>query len=348
MLAVDEAYGQFAPSSALELLETEPRLVVVRTFSKTWAMAGLRLGYAIADPSVVASLSNVALPYHLDTLKQVAGRLALRFSDEMKLRVAPPSRSEDASPRPFQACRSKCGPPMRTSSCFASSPRPPRRSGRACSIAPSWFAMSRTGPGCKGAFASPSARVRRTTGSSPRWLKCSRHRAPTVERPGRPPDRASAILLLDQRPRSAETALDVVQRPRVVRFAEQLASSAPPRSAHRRGRLPMRKNAQRSETRAACCMLCVTMTIVTRLLSSLEELFDEPHRDRVQRRGRLVHQEHLRLHGQCSGDAQALLLTPGKRRCVRLHPVRDRVPQSRGDRVRTRQLLQERTSCVSR
>lgn len=88
MLAVDEAYGQFAPSSALELLETEPRLVVVRTFSKTWAMAGLRLGYAIADPTVVASLSNVALPYHLDTLKQVAGRLALRFSDEMKLRVA--------------------------------------------------------------------------------------------------------------------------------------------------------------------------------------------------------------------------------------------------------------------
>ena len=88
ILAVDEAYGQFAPSSALELLDTEPRLVVVRTFSKTWAMAGLRLGYAIADPSVVASLSNVALPYHLDTLKQVAGRLALGFDHEMKLRVA--------------------------------------------------------------------------------------------------------------------------------------------------------------------------------------------------------------------------------------------------------------------
>jgi histidinol-phosphate aminotransferase len=88
IVAVDEAYGQFAPSSALELLETEPQLVVVRTFSKTWAMAGLRLGYAIADPSVVASLSNVALPYHLDTLKQVAGRIALGFSDEMQLRVA--------------------------------------------------------------------------------------------------------------------------------------------------------------------------------------------------------------------------------------------------------------------
>jgi histidinol-phosphate aminotransferase len=51
-------------------------------------MAGLRLGYAIADPSVVGSLSNVALPYHLDALKQVAGRLALGFGDEMRARVA--------------------------------------------------------------------------------------------------------------------------------------------------------------------------------------------------------------------------------------------------------------------
>ncbi|MGO9333137.1 MAG: histidinol-phosphate transaminase [Acidimicrobiales bacterium] len=88
ILVVDEAYGQFAPWSAVELLESEPRLVVVRTFSKTWAMAGLRLGYAIADTSVVGSLSNVALPYHLDALKQVAGRLALGFGDEMRARVA--------------------------------------------------------------------------------------------------------------------------------------------------------------------------------------------------------------------------------------------------------------------
>ncbi len=88
ILVVDEAYGQFAPWSALELLESEPRLVVVRTFSKTWAMAGLRLGYAIAEPGVVASMANVALPYHLDALKQVAGRLAIGFNEEMADRVA--------------------------------------------------------------------------------------------------------------------------------------------------------------------------------------------------------------------------------------------------------------------
>ena len=88
LVAVDEAYGQFAPWSALELSSAEPRLVVFRTFSKTWAMAGLRLGYAIAQPEVVAAMSNVALPYHLDTLKQAAGRLALGFDAEMQARVA--------------------------------------------------------------------------------------------------------------------------------------------------------------------------------------------------------------------------------------------------------------------
>ena len=88
IVAVDEAYGQFAPSSALELISSNKRLLVLRTFSKTWAMAGLRLGYGIADPGVIASMSNVALPYHLDAMKQAAGRLALGFEQQMRSRVA--------------------------------------------------------------------------------------------------------------------------------------------------------------------------------------------------------------------------------------------------------------------
>jgi histidinol-phosphate aminotransferase len=88
LLLVDEAYGQFASSSAIELIASQPRLVVLRTFSKTWALAGLRLGYAIAHPRVIASMSNVALPYHLDAFKQAAGRLALGFDAEMSERVA--------------------------------------------------------------------------------------------------------------------------------------------------------------------------------------------------------------------------------------------------------------------
>ncbi len=88
LVVVDEAYGQFAPRSAIQLLGDHPRLVVVRTFSKTWSLAGLRLGYALAHPEVVAALEAVALPYHLDALKQAMGCLALEYEDEMVARVA--------------------------------------------------------------------------------------------------------------------------------------------------------------------------------------------------------------------------------------------------------------------
>ena len=87
LVVVDEAYGQFASWSALALVAEDVPLVVVRTYSKTWSMAGLRLGYLIGPSEVVTALERVALPYHLDSLKQAAGRLALQFSDQMERRV---------------------------------------------------------------------------------------------------------------------------------------------------------------------------------------------------------------------------------------------------------------------
>ena len=87
LVIVDEAYGQFAPWSAQELLEEFPRIVVIRTFSKTWSMAGARLGYCIAQPWVIAELEKVVLPYHLDVMKQIAGELALQYEPEMRGRV---------------------------------------------------------------------------------------------------------------------------------------------------------------------------------------------------------------------------------------------------------------------
>ncbi len=92
LLVVDEAYGQFAPWSALDLLrdrgEGAERTVVVRTFSKTWSMAAGRLGYLIGPPEVVQACEAVALPYHLDAVTQLAGRLALGFVHEMETRIA--------------------------------------------------------------------------------------------------------------------------------------------------------------------------------------------------------------------------------------------------------------------
>ena len=88
MVVVDEAYGQFSRWSALELVDDDTPLVVVRTFSKTWSMAAARLGYCVAPASVVAALEQVVLPYHLDAMKQAAGTLAVRFRSEMEARVA--------------------------------------------------------------------------------------------------------------------------------------------------------------------------------------------------------------------------------------------------------------------
>jgi histidinol-phosphate aminotransferase len=88
LVVVDEAYGQFAPWSALELIDDERAVVVVRTFSKTWAMAAFRLGYLVGPAPLVEALEKVALPYHLDAVKQAAGRLALRYRPEMEARVA--------------------------------------------------------------------------------------------------------------------------------------------------------------------------------------------------------------------------------------------------------------------
>jgi histidinol-phosphate aminotransferase len=92
LVVVDEAYGQFAPWSALDLVAAgaagSDRLVVVRTFSKTWSMAACRLGYLVAAPEVVEACASVALPYHLDAVKQAAGRLALRHAPAMEARVA--------------------------------------------------------------------------------------------------------------------------------------------------------------------------------------------------------------------------------------------------------------------
>lgn len=88
LLVVDEAYGQFAQWSAIELVDESNSLAVTRTYSKTWSMAAARLGYAIAPKWIIESLDKVVLPYHLDGAKQLAGRIALDYLDEMSVRVA--------------------------------------------------------------------------------------------------------------------------------------------------------------------------------------------------------------------------------------------------------------------
>ncbi len=87
LVVVDEAYGEFADRSALDLVDDERPLVVVRTYSKVWSLAALRLGFCVAPAWVVEELEKVVLPYHLPTASQLAGTVALRFRTEMDARV---------------------------------------------------------------------------------------------------------------------------------------------------------------------------------------------------------------------------------------------------------------------
>jgi histidinol-phosphate aminotransferase len=84
MVVVDEAYGEFASQpSAVTLLDRYPRLIVSRTMSKAFALAGARLGYLAASPEAVDALRLVRLPYHLSALTQVVAQVALSRTDEL-------------------------------------------------------------------------------------------------------------------------------------------------------------------------------------------------------------------------------------------------------------------------
>ena len=86
MVVVDEAYAEFArdtAGTALALLPRFPRLVVTRTMSKAFALAGARIGYLAAGPDVVDVLQLVRLPYHLSALTQAVARTALVYQRDL-------------------------------------------------------------------------------------------------------------------------------------------------------------------------------------------------------------------------------------------------------------------------
>jgi histidinol-phosphate aminotransferase len=91
VVVVDEAYAEFRRAgtpSALALLPEFPRLVVTRTMSKAFAMAGARVGYLAAHPDLVAAMLIVRLPYHLSSVTQAVARAALAHAQDPLASVA--------------------------------------------------------------------------------------------------------------------------------------------------------------------------------------------------------------------------------------------------------------------
>jgi len=100
VVVIDEAYGEFRRSgtpSALELLDEYPNLVVSRTMSKAFALAGARLGYLAAAPEICDAIRVVRLPYHLSAVTQATALAALRHAPELLGRVDDLRAERDAT-----------------------------------------------------------------------------------------------------------------------------------------------------------------------------------------------------------------------------------------------------------
>ncbi|WP_262851107.1 histidinol-phosphate transaminase [Mumia quercus] len=89
LVVVDEAYVEFAatPTGALELSRARDNVVVLRTFSKAYGLAGLRVGYAVAPARIATAVRKVALPFGVSALAQTAAVASLEAEKELLARV---------------------------------------------------------------------------------------------------------------------------------------------------------------------------------------------------------------------------------------------------------------------
>ncbi|NLO81859.1 MAG: histidinol-phosphate transaminase [Clostridiales bacterium] len=88
VVAVDEAYGEFCEYSAVELIEQCPNIVVLKTFSKAMGLAGLRVGYLIANKGLVDQINAVKPPYNVSSFSQRAAQLVLENMDIIRDRIS--------------------------------------------------------------------------------------------------------------------------------------------------------------------------------------------------------------------------------------------------------------------
>ena len=88
VIAIDEAYIEFADvDTAVPLLDRFENVVILRTFSKAYGLAGLRVGYAIATQDIIEALGKVSIPFAVSGYAQQAALASLRASDELADRV---------------------------------------------------------------------------------------------------------------------------------------------------------------------------------------------------------------------------------------------------------------------
>jgi histidinol-phosphate aminotransferase len=91
LVVLDEAYREFVREpdfiDGIDVYRDRPNVVVLRTFSKAYGLAGFRVGYAVAHPPVVAAIRKCALPFGVSHVAQAAAIASLKVEDELLQRV---------------------------------------------------------------------------------------------------------------------------------------------------------------------------------------------------------------------------------------------------------------------
>jgi len=95
VVALDEAYWEFAGENARPLLDDHPNLILFRTFSKALALAGLRLGYLLTAPELVAEMRKAQQPYPLNRVTIEAARVAAAHGGLLRERASEIARDRD-------------------------------------------------------------------------------------------------------------------------------------------------------------------------------------------------------------------------------------------------------------
>lgn len=87
LILLDQAYVEFGGFDARELLDGRPRLVILRTFSKAMALAGLRAGYLLGDPMLVREVNKAKLPYNINFFTEAVAAGVLRHRELLRPQV---------------------------------------------------------------------------------------------------------------------------------------------------------------------------------------------------------------------------------------------------------------------
>ena len=87
IVVVDEAYAEFSEETLIPEIKNYPNLVILRTFSKSFGMAGLRLGYLLGQPEAIALINRVRPPFNVNSFSQKAGILALGYLGEYQAQI---------------------------------------------------------------------------------------------------------------------------------------------------------------------------------------------------------------------------------------------------------------------